>query len=375
MAGVVAIGLVVGVGVGVYGVLGDLPGTIRGVAARWDTPVSDDQTRRTFVVRPGQSAAEIGEELHGQGLIRSPFIFRMLVEGRGVGERIESGEYQLSPSMTTNEIVTVLARGAAQRGITLTIPEGWRAEQAAQKVEALGLGTAGEFMAVVRAGPAGLPRPTASPGPGASGGGATPANGPRLADLVPAGQSLEGYLFPDTYEVAKDADVRMLVEMMTRQFERKFTPLLPRAASSGLSAHQLVTLASIVERVAARPAEQPVIASVYLNRLKAGMPLQADPTVQFAVANANPGEALGFGFWKQELTAADLRINSPYNTYVNRGLPPGPICSPGAAAIEAVVNPAQTDYYYFVARGDGSHAFARTEPEHRANVERHQGDR
>ena len=375
MAGVVAIGLVVGVGVGVYSVLGDLPGTIRGVAGRWDAPVSDDQTPRTFVVPPGQSGAEIGGELHARGLIRSPFIFRMLVEARGVGGRIEAGEYQLSPSMTTNEVITVLSRGAARRGITLTIPEGWRAEQAAQKVEALGLGSAADFMALVRAGPGALARPTASPAPG-GGSAAPPPLGPRLADAVPAGQSLEGYLFPDTYEVAKDADVRTLVDIMTRQFERKFTPeLRQRAASNGLSVHQVVTLASIVEREAARPAEQPMIASVYLNRLKADMPLQADPTVQFAVANADPAAAVGFGFWKQELTAADLRLDSPYNTYLVRGLPPGPICSPGASAIEAVVNPAQTDYYYFVARGDGSHAFARTEPEHRANVERHQGDR
>ncbi len=352
-----------------YSVLGDLPAVLRGVAERWDAPVGADQTRQTFVVRPGQSAAEIGEELAGRGLIRSPLVFRMLVESRGVGSRIESGEYQLSPSMTTNEVVTVLSRGAVQRGLTLTIPEGWRAEQAAQKVEALGLGTAGEFMALVRAGPAGLAAPAASDG-------SAPVSGPRLATVIPTGQSLEGYLFPDTYEIDKQADMRTVVDTMTRQFERRFTPQFrERAAKSGLSIHEVVTLASIVEREAARPAEQPTIASVYLNRLKIDMPLQADPTVQFAVAQANLGEAVGFGFWKSELTAADLRLDSPYNTYVRRGLPPGPICSPGADAVEAVIQPAETEYYYFVARGDGSHAFARTEPEHQANVEHHQRSR
>jgi len=366
----VAVAVVLVVGVLVYAALGDVPGATRVVVERWDAPVSDDQTRHPFVVRPGQSAAEIGEDLRTHSLIRSPLVFRVLVEARGVGAKIESGEYQLSPAMTTNEVVTVLSRGAAHRGITVTIPEGWRAEQAAQKVEALGFGSAADFMALVRSGPA-LTRAAGTPS------GATPsASLPRasaLLDGIPPGQSLEGYLFPDTYEVAKDADVRKIVEMMVEQFERKFTPeLREKGAAVGLSPHQVVTLASIVEREAARPAEQPIVASVYLNRLKEGMPLQADPTVQFAVATANLAEALGFGFWKHELTRIDLQLASPYNTYLNRGLPPGPICSPGLAAIEAVVNPSQTDYLYFVARGDGSHEFARTEPEHRANVERYQ---
>ena len=117
-----------------------------------------------------------------------------------------------------------------------------------------------------------------------------------------------------------------------------------------------------------------MIAGVYLNRLRADMPLQADPTIQFAVANRNLAEALVVGFWKRDITREDLQISSPFNTYVNRGWPPGPICNPGLHALEAVVNPAQTDYYYFVATGDGSHAFARTAEEHRANVERYRPD-
>jgi UPF0755 protein len=336
--------------IAVYGVLGDLPGTVRAVAGRWDAPVSGDQTRQTFTVQPGQSAVEVGEGLYTRGLIRSPFVFRALVEARGVGAQIEAGDYEVSPAMSTNEVVTVLSRGAARRGLTVTIPEGWRAEQAAQKVETLGLGTAADFMALVRS-PAGL----------------------SMVEPLPAGQSLEGYLFPDTYEVARDANVRTVVEMMVREFDRKLTPQLrEKIAAQRLTVHQAVTLASIVEREAARPAEQPTIASVYLNRLRADMPLQADPTVQFAVATANLAEALGFGYWKRELTRADLQFASPYNTYVQRGLPPGPICSPGLRALEAVANPAQTDFYYFVAKGDGSHAFARTDLEHRANIERYQ---
>jgi len=350
IAALLALCLVVVAGVGVYAALGDLSAAARFGTERWDAPVSDDQTRQTFVVSPGQSAVDIGSELSARGLIRSPLVFRLLVEARGVGNQIESGEYHLSPAMSTNEMISVLSHGASRSGVTLTIPEGWRAEQTAQKLEALGLSSAADFLALVH-----------NPG------------GLELPDSIPAGQSIEGYLFPDTYDIAKDADARKLAQMMVRQFDRKLNPQLrQRAAGNGLFVHQVVTLASIVEREAARPAEQPIIASVYLNRLNNNMPLQADPTIQFAVATADPARALEIGFWKRELTRDDLQVSSAYNTYLIHGLPPGPICSPGLDAVEAVLNPSQTDYYYFVARGDGSHAFARTEAEHRANVERHQ---
>jgi UPF0755 protein len=334
------------------GRLSDLPGLVRGGISQLDTPVSDDSRLVTFTVRPGQSAIEIGEALQSAGLIRSSLTFRATVETRGVGNRIESGDYQISPSMTTSEIVSVLSRGASRSGILVTVPEGWRAEQVAQKSEAVGVARADEVLALVRAGAgAGLP----------------------LAEQPPAGASLEGYLFPDTYEVAKGAAPRALVEMMARQFDKAVTPALrQRFQSQGLTLHQAITVASIVEREAAIPAERPVIASVYLNRLKRNMPLQADPTVQFAVASANLAEAVGFGFWKRDLTRDDLRFASPYNTYVQRGLPPGPICSPGLSSLEAVANPAETEYLFFVAKGDGSHVFAKTDTEHAANVDRYQ---
>jgi UPF0755 protein len=335
----------------VFSGFGGVQGLVRGGISQLDTPVSDDSTRVTFTVQPGQSAIEIGEALHARGLIRSALTFRTLVEARGVGNRIESGEYQLSPSMTTGEVVTVLSHGASRSGIAVTIPEGWRVEQAAQKVEALGIAPADDMLSLVR-------------------GSAVPTL--PLAEPLPAGATLEGYLFPETYEVAKGANARALVEMMARQFDKAVTPKLRQQVNArGLTLHQAVTLASIVEREAAVQAEQPVIASVYLNRLKRDMPLQADPTVQFAVASANLVEALGFGYWKHELTRTDLSFPSPYNTYVQRGLPPGPICSPGLSALEAVANPAETEYLYFVAKGDGGHVFAKTDVEHAANVERY----
>ena len=343
--------LIGAVGLFVYASFGDLPLLARGGIERFDTPVSDDSTPVTFTVKPGQSAASIGDDLQARGLIRSPLTFRTLVEARGVGDKIEAGDYRLSPSMTTGEVVTVLSRGATRSGVVVTIPEGWRAEQSAQKVEELGIGRADDVLGLVR-------------------GGAN--SGISLVEPPPAGASLEGYLFPETYEIAKDAPPRTLIEMMGRQFDKTVTPKLRQQfAEHHLTLHQAVTLASIVEREAAISAEQPIIASVYLNRLQRNMPLQADPTVQFAVATVNIGEAMTTGFWKRDLTRDDLKLASPYNTYVQPGLPPGPICSPGLAALEAVANPADTEYLYFVAKGDGSHVFAKTDVEHAANVERY----
>ncbi|HWQ28370.1 MAG TPA: endolytic transglycosylase MltG, partial [Dehalococcoidia bacterium] len=139
-----------------------------------------------------------------------------------------------------------------------------------------------------------------------------------------------------------------------------------------LTPWQVVTLASIVEREARVPEERPLIASVFLNRLRLGIPLQADPTVQYALAN-DPANVEAFGYWKSELTVDDLRLDSPYNTYVYVGLPPGPICNPGLDAIRAVLRPAQTNYLFFVAKPDGSHAFAETLEEHERNVAQYQG--
>ena len=349
----IAVAVVGGAGLVAYAALGGLPSLASLGVGNFDAPVSDDSTIQTFVVRPGQSAADIGKELSDRKLIRSPLMFRALVEARDVGAKIEAGEYQVSPSMTTSEIVAVLSRGAVRTGIQLTIPEGWRAEQVAQKVESLGIARADELLSLVQSG-----------------------GGIQLAEPLPAGRSLEGYLFPNTYEIKKEADARFVVELMTREFDRQFSSQLrAKVAARGLTVHQAVTLASIVEREAARPAEQPLIAGVYLNRLKQSIPLQADPTVQFAVATANLAEALGFGYWKRDLTADDLRFPSPYNTYVQGGLPPGPICSPGLGALEAVANPTESEYLFFVAKGDGSHVFAKTDTEHAANVERYQRGR
>jgi len=159
---------------------------------------------------------------------------------------------------------------------------------------------------------------------------------------------------------------------MVEQFERRFTPeMREKAQRLGMSIHQVVTLASIIEREAVIPSERPLMAGVFYNRLKDGMSLDADPTVQYALASASPESRKKYGWWKTSLTAEDLQIDSPYNSYRNPGLPPGPICNPGLASLEAALEPAATEDLYFVARPDGSHAFARTLEEHNENVARY----
>ena len=158
---------------------------------------------------------------------------------------------------------------------------------------------------------------------------------------------------------------------MLQAFGDNLAPdIQPSADAAGLSLYDVITLASIIEREAVVPEERPIIAQVFLSRLRQRMSLDADPTVQYAIAE-DPDSVRRYGYWKRELTRADLEYDSPYNTYANRGLPPGPICSPRLESLEAVVHPAATNYLYFVAKGDGSHAFAATLDEHLENVEKY----
>lgn len=316
----------------------------------WDAPVSSEGTSRVFVVRPGQSALEIGEELERQGLIRSALAFRILAESRGLSSSLAAGEYELSPSMTTGEIVDILGHGRVRPGPTVTIIEGWRVEQVARKLEQVGAVRADEFLRVV----------------------ADVGTLDLDSSLRPPSGSLEGYLFPDTYQLLPSMTSAEIARMMVKQLEAKFSPAMREAvARMGWTPHQAIILASIIEREAAAPSERGLISAVFHNRLRAGMPLQADATVQYAVANRDIDQAANFDFWKGELTPEDLAIDSPYNTYRMPGLPPGPICSPGLASLEAAIFPPETDFLYFVSRGDGSHVFARTLQEHLENTRKY----
>jgi len=311
-------------------------------------PAGDDPSPVTFVVESGETPANIAKRLQKAGLISDSGLFVRLVSYMGVGNKIQAGIYQLRATMTMPEVAVALQHGR-QKEITVTIPEGLRTEEIAALLAEKGLVDANAFIGRVRSGK---------------------ATYPALADR-PSGTTLEGYLFPDTYRVAAgNTDAQSMIDLLTGTFDQRFdADMRKQAAARGLSVFQTVILASIVEREAVVAQERPLIAGVFLNRLKDGTVLNADPTVQYALGY----QASENVWWKRPLLFDDLKINSPYNTYINPGLPPGPICNPGLASLQAVLSAPETDYYYFVARGDGTHVFARTLEEHRANVQKYQG--
>ena len=315
-----------------------------------------------FVVEPGTPARTIGKNLVDDGLIADDLLFEAYVRVNGLAAQLEAGTFILSPSMTLVEIVEMLQHAQAA-SVTITLPEGWRLEQVAEYL--------GEAAIFADPGGADAYRIRALNGDLS---GLDTARYPFL-QMRPAGASLEGYLFPDTYELP--AENAQPVDVLSRQldnFAARVVPAYDDAVAAGTTTLDLYTvliIASIVEREAVVPEERPDIAAVYLNRLAAGMRLEADPTVQYAMGYQ---PATG-QWWKTPVFLEEYSsVISPYNTYLNDGLPPGPIASPGLSSIQAVLAPADNDYLYFVATPDGSgrHVFATTFEEHEANVRRYQ---
>jgi UPF0755 protein len=332
-----------------------------------------DAREVTFVIESGESVPQVADELQRVGLISDAGVFRRLVQYHGADGSIEAGVYALRPNMTMDEIMDELQHGRIAT-TTVTIPEGWRSEEVAALLEESGIVSAEAFLEMVRGGADALRTTdalsTSDTPDTANGSSATRYD--FLADRPegnPAG--LEGFLFPDTYQFPKDSEATRVVDIMLQNWDRRVSvDLREKAATRGMTLYEVVTLASIVEREAAVDEERPTIAGVYLNRLGREMRLEADPTVQYAL-----GRDAATGRWWTPLTTDQVQnTDSPYNTYRVDGLPPGPICNPGLAAIQAVVNPEQTDYLYFVANkraGDGSHVFAMTFDEHVANVQQY----
>jgi UPF0755 protein len=308
-------------------------------------PVSNDPTPQQFSVTPGESVAEIGRNLQQQGLVRDGDLFRLYVRYNSLDSTINAGIFTLRPNMNIPEIAQTLQRALAAE-TQITIPEGKRMEEVAELLqEQVGI-NADDFLRLARR---------------------ADYNYPFLKDL-PDGASLEGYLFPDTYRLPQNPTAQDVLLKMLDNYGAKVAPLLEQAKAAGRSPRQILTLASIVEREAVIATERPLIASVYLNRMKIGMALQADPTTQYALGYQQDQNT----WWKQGLTADDLKYADPagYNTYVNPDLPPGPIASPGLSSIEAVITPAQSAYLYFVAscNKDGSHQFSATFEEHQTKL-------
>jgi UPF0755 protein len=278
----------------------------------------------------------IARHLAEQGVIRSQLVFVGLTVVRGTARSLKAGEYEVPQGAPLLTVLQLLETGRVKPHL-LVLSEGFTIRDLARLVEAEGIAPAGDVARV--------------------------AGSPHMAwTLGIESDSLEGYLFPDTYQVTKGMRVEEILSRMVLRFRDRAgtAEVVARARQRGLSLHQLVTLASIVEKEAALAAERPIIARVFLNRLQRDMPLQADPTVAYALAKEG-----------RPPTREDLQVDHPFNTYRNRGLPPGPIGSPGRSAIEAVLEPANVPYLYFVAIDDRAHHFSTTLEEHNQAVARY----
>jgi UPF0755 protein len=285
----------------------------------------------------------IAGRLHQAGGIRSRTGFVLLATFRGTARHLKAGEYELERGASTLGVLSQLEAGRVKQHVILH-PEGATLSELARALEGerLASGAAIQHLAT------------------------DPA---FLSTLGIEAPSLEGYLFPDTYQFVRGMTAEEILGRMVQRLRAKLgADITARAAARGLSVHQLLTLASIIEREAVERDEMRTISGVFWNRLKLKMPLQADPTVQYAIAT--PASVAKYGWWKRELTDDDLRIDSAYNTYIHSGLPPGPIANPGIAAIRAVIRAPKTNYIFFVAapQCDGSHRFSTTLAEHQANV-------
>jgi UPF0755 protein len=298
-------------------------------------------------VKAGEGVIEIGDALEDAGVIDSAIRFRVLVAFLGYEKMLQAGDYELEPDMPVLQVVYRMRRGIVSPNF-VTLIEGWRLEQIAEALDEQGIVSREEFLEAALAG-----------------------NFDEFAFLRRLGPQtlLEGYLLPATYFYRRSDTAEDLIQQMLAAMDKGFTEeLRSEALDAGITMHGVLTLASIIEREAKVPEERPIMAQVFLKRLRLGTALEADPTVQYAVAE-DPASVEEFGYWKTQLTQEDLGVDSLYNTYRYGGLPPGPISAPRLASILAVIHPADTNYLFFVAKPDGSHAFAETFDEHQRNIE------
>ncbi|HWR38353.1 MAG TPA: endolytic transglycosylase MltG [Patescibacteria group bacterium] len=288
-------------------------------------------------VKAGMSTQDIGEMLYSKGLIRNVFYFRLVAKNAGLENSLKAGDYALTPNMAPNDMLSLIAQGKTAY-VKFTIPEGFTIDQIAKLLGEKKLADPNKFR--------------------------TLAKNFAPYDYMSATPNLvyraEGFLFPDTYRVPRGITEEQLLRMMANQFDTQLTPAMrQKAQEKGLSIRELVILASLVEKEARIEKDRPIIAGVFINRIKQDMPLQSCATIQYIL-----------GYPKPELTIQDTEIPSPYNTYRNMGLPPGPIANPGIASINAVLSDNTTDYLYFVADSQGAHHFSRTYDEHLTAINR-----
>ncbi len=301
-----------------------------------DRTAADSQQQAIFRVERGQHFQVIAEQLHRRGLIPHPNKFRILARLKGADKNIQTGEYLLSAAMSPNQILQKLVSGRV-RLYKFTVPEGYHLKQIAAIVEAAGLVSQAEFLQA-----------------------ATDVELTKRIGIE--ADSFEGYLFPDTYYFPKGASAVDIITTMVERLRSLFSDQWKaRTAELGYTVHQILTLASIIEKETGTSSERPVISSVFHNRLKKGMRLETDPTVIYGIKD-----------FDGNLTRKHLTTRTPYNTYKIKGLPPGPIASPGLAAIEAALFPSDTSFLFFVSRKDSTHHFSSTLVEHNRAIRKYQ---
>lgn len=291
-------------------------------------------TAKEILIPKGSSVRSISKMLAEENIIRSSFVFELYCKLNNKADKIKAGKYSLNNSMGVPDIVEAIVSGKAIEDTTrFTIPEGYNLSQIVEKLSSLGIVSAENIQAALSA---------------------EKYNYSFISQIPDRENKLEGYLFPDTYEIYRNAKAEDIINKLLGRFDKVFTEeYRNRAKELNMTIDEVVILASIIEREAKLDSERKIISSVFHNRLKKNMLLQSCATIQYLL-----GEP------KEVLTYEDLEIESPYNTYKYAGLPPGPIASPGLKSIEAALYPENTDYLYFFALGDGSHVFSKTYREH-----------
>jgi len=298
------------------------------------SPAGFDKKEEIFIVKKGSGLRTVATELERRRLVKGKNLFILWALLKGSAGDIKAGEYSLNQSMAPIRVLSILTSGAIKT-YPLTIPEGLTAEQIADLLAKKDLVNKIEFISLVM-------------------------DKTLVASYHVDGPSLEGYLFPDTYLISKDIGARELIDVMVNRFWNVFNALT-KGQKDFMPLGETVTLASLVEKETGLAEERPVIASVFINRLKKRMRLESDPTVIYGLKD-----------FDGNLKRKDLRVRSPYNTYINYGLPPGPIANPGRDSLMAAINPAKTNYLYFVSKNDGSHHFSATLKEHNTAVVKYQ---
>lgn len=286
---------------------------------------SSNKTPKIFIVGKGQGVREIANNLKSQGLIRNQIVFFLYARFNGIDKKIQAGDFRLNPSMKAIDVAEGLTHGTLD--IWVTLPEGLRADEIADILK---------------------------------------VKMPLYNDTwrIKLKQN-EGYLFPDTYLIPRGADAEMVIKVLRDNFEKKFSTL--DISKTDFSKNQIVIIASLIEREAKHDEDRAMVASVILNRLSLGMKLDIDATIQYALGYQQTDKR----WWKKSLTFQDIKLDSPYNTYLIQGLPPTPISNPGLSSLEAVINPAKTDYLFYLSDSKGINHYAKTLQEHNANIKKY----